>query len=152
MPIKRESSNFQDWLQSRIDNKMKAFLVGLENLGNECLVEMRDPQKRKYFDRTANLRSSTGWMIVYNGVIYKSSGFAPVTSPEGNTGNEGAKTGEDLAKEVASHEVGSDGVALILVAGMNYAVYVERMALNVLDSAKLYASAEVKDLINDLLK
>lgn len=149
------SENFQNWLQDKIDAKMQAVLIGLEDIGNNCLREMRDPEKRGYKDQTNNLRSSTGFVIVYNGQIVKSSGFAPTSSTNASgvttQGDEGTKEGEALAKEVASTEA-MEGLALILVAGMNYAVYVERMGLNVLDSAKLFASAEVKELINDLMK
>lgn len=147
------TSNFQNWLQAKIDNKMKAVMIGLEDVGNNCLREMRDPAKRGYKDQTANLRSSTGFLIVYNGEIVRSSGFAPEQSADtGNVGGEGSRSGEALAREVAENEVGKEGIALVLVAGMNYAVYVERMGLNVLDSAKLYASAEIQDLIKRYLK
>lgn len=148
--VTHKGGGFEAWMQKRLDSQMKAFLIGLEDLGNRCLIEMREPTKRGYLDRTSNLRSSTGFVIVKDGKIIRSSGFDPVTSKDGNTGTEGAKEGDALAAEVASTI--DNGVALVLVAGMNYAVYVERMGLNVMDSAKLLASAEVKDLVNDLLK
>lgn len=150
MAISRAGDNFRDWMQRKLDNQMKAILIGLEDLGNRCLKEMREPSKRGYKDRTANLRSSTGFVIVKDGKVIRSSGFSSETH-EGNTGEEGAKKGEALATEVAS-TVGNEGLCLILVAGMNYAVYVERMGLNVLDSAKLLAKVEAKELIDDLTR
>lgn len=44
----------------------------------------------------------------------------------------------------------SKGIVLIVVAGMNYARYVEKMGLNVLDSSEMLAKKLVPIMLNDL--
>ena len=152
MSIEHVKGNFNAYLQQRMDAQAEAFIDTLEWVGLECLKEMRDPEKRGYKDQTANLRSSTGFLVVANGKIVRSSGFVPETSQEtGNTGTTGAAKGSELAESVVQ-EVGSNGLALILVAGMNYAVYVERMGKNVIDSAKLLARQLVPEMIDAIPK
>lgn len=46
----------------------------------------------------------------------------------------------------------SKGLALIIVAGMSYATYVEAMGLNVLDSAKIKAEEEVREGVKRAVK
>ena len=42
------------------------------------------------------------------------------------------------------------GIVLIVVAGMNYARYVEKMGLNVLDSSEMLAKKLVPRMLKDL--
>ena len=44
----------------------------------------------------------------------------------------------------------SKGIVLIVVAGMNYARYVEKMGLNVLDSSEMLAKKLVPRMLKDL--
>ena len=140
MPITPNSSNarrhFQEWVQAQVDARLQAAIEMLDRAGLEATREMRTG--RKYTDRTGNLRSSTGYAVVLDGRIVRGGHFTAVTQ----TGAEGKKTGEALVHE-AAHEIGRGCLALVLVAGMKYAYYVERMGLNVTDSGVQVARLEV---------
>lgn len=111
-------------------------------VGLECVREAR--MKRKYIDRSGNLRSSTGYCVLYNGSVVHQSGFEAVKP----TAIEGAKEGKKLLNELMnSHSV---GIVLIVVAGMDYACYVEAKGLNVLDTSEIKAKKLVKKILKKL--
>lgn len=117
----------------------------LSYLGELCVIEAKDrPQESSWFDQSGNLRSSIGYVIVHNGKIVKYSGFNQVKQ-----GIDGIKEGKDLATELAKQYV--SGYALIVVAGMNYAEFVEAMDnKNVLASAELFARKELPKMMMKL--
>lgn len=117
------------------------------NLGEMCVIEARNrPQESSWFDQSGNLRSSVGYVIVHNGRIIKYSEFNQVKQ-----GTDGIKEGRELAKELAKQY--TSGYALIVVAGMNYAEYVEAMDnKNVLASAELLARRELPKMMMKLKK
>lgn len=147
MPITPNSSNarrhFQEWMRAKVDERMQAAIEMLDRAGLEATREMRTG--RRYTDRTGNLRSSTGYAVVMDGRIVRGGHFTAVTPK----GAEGKKTGEDLVRE-AAHEIGHGSLALVLVAGMKYAYYVERMGLNVTDSGVQVARQEVDAMAREL--
>lgn len=68
---------------------------------------------------------------------------------EVNQGSEGVKTGKDLAKELAKRY--SNNYVLIVVAGMNYAEFVEAMDnKDVLASTELWAREQVPLMLEKL--
>lgn len=77
--------------------------------------------KGNYNDRTGNLRSSIGYIIVSNGNIVKSN-FE--TSGSGSDGITGKNKADEFANEVALKT--PKGIILIGVAGMEYSLYVEQ--------------------------
>lgn len=85
-----------------------------------------------YKDRTGNLRSSLGCVVAVDGKIVGGYGFEIVLN-----GKEGAETGRRLAQGIVARF--PRGIALIAVAGMNYAVFVSNKGKDVLDSAELLA-------------
>ena len=124
-----------------------------------------------YKDRTNNLRSSVGFVLYYNGNLVHEY-FAPSGTGSGGGGNVGFKTkggsevsftaksgdnsgsaGMGKAKALA-HEVAGrhkDGFVAVIVAGMNYALYVEAMGYDVLTGSTLQISLELQknfDIIN----
>ena len=139
MPIKPKTPNapdkFAKWVTDQLDAKVKGLVAMFTYIGLNAVREMRT--RRGYTDRTNNLRSSTAFYVVYNGVVV-SGGATPLV--DGNRG-EGATGGQDGIKaakeaiEAAKADMSPNSVALVLVAGMKYAYYVERMGLNVTDSA-----------------
>ena len=97
-----------------------------------------------WFNQTGNLRSSVGYVVVAHGRIVKSSDFGTVLH-----GSEGSRAGKALAEERAKKY--SNGYALIVVAGMNYAELVEaRDNKSVLASAELLAHAEFYNVMEKL--
>lgn len=110
--------------------------------GEQIVNKVRDGSKPKsYKDQTGNLRSSTGYILTYDGKVISKSSFASVQN-----GSNGSKEGEDFAKRLADQH--DKGFALIVVAGMEYAVYVEDRGYDVLMSGELLAN----DIIPRMLK
>jgi hypothetical protein len=140
--VKARFDNFIDVVERRQIERLKY-------LGEACVIYQKE--RRGYTDQTANLVSSTGYMVFVNGIAvhtaYEQS--APKTSKPGVT-NDGAQQGEVLAKKVGSKY--SNGICLVVTAGMNYAVKVEAMGKDVLTSAESYAKQELPKMLNELKK
>lgn len=97
-----------------------------------------------YTVQTGNLVSSTGYAIVHDGQIVSMSSFQAVPGPKGN-GQEGSATGKAYVKELAMRY--TKGYALILVAGMEYASYVQELYhRDVLLSGSLVAEQLVREI------
>ena len=102
-----------------------------------------------YTVQTGNLVSSTGYAIVHDGQIVAMSSFQAVPGQKGD-GQEGSTTGKAYVKELAMRY--TKGYALILVAGMEYASYVQELNhRDVLVSGSLVAEqlvSEIQDKFN----
>lgn len=120
-------------------------LRALSYLGERCVIEARDrPQEESWIDRTGNLRSSVGYIISYNGNIVSYGGFKKAYSGSLGTYN-GKRFAESIVKKYQT------GYALVVVAGMNYAEYVEAMDNKVvLASAELFARKELPKMMEKL--
>jgi hypothetical protein len=123
----------------------KTVIARLQYLGEECTNLARD--KGSYIDRTGALRSSTGYMVVVDGVVLKRGGFDEVKGTETTT-IKGTEIGLELATRLA-FEIEGDYV-LIVVAGMNYASSVESKGYDVLTSSEMYAKSEVPKILQKL--
>lgn len=87
---------------------------------------------------TGNLRSSIGWAVSRKGSIVRKSRFGTVLN-----GSEGAAKGEALVERLASEHAQYD-FALFIVAGEEYAVYVEAIQNKVvLASGQLYVEKNI---------
>lgn len=154
MPTLREDITREfDELAERV---MQAIIFNLKAIGEKCVNEARNlpslsradeaakhPHQPNYIDDTGSLRSSIGYVLVVDGQIVSESSFAVV----GN-GKQGSEEGRSFAESlVAEHP---SGIALIVVAGKNYAEYVAAKGYDVLDSAELLAEQLVQKLANDL--
>ena len=142
MPItggNKVRNGFYRYVADVRENALRDAIDTLSYVGEECVREAR--LAGKYTDRTGNLRSSTGYAVVYDGRIVRQSSFDRVRQ----TATEGAATGKELIRQLAS--LYADGLVLVLVAGMDYAVYVEAKALNVLNSAEGLANKLVPEML-----
>ena len=110
-------------------------------VGESCITEARD--NGSYMDQTGNLRSSIGYVVVNNGKIVGMKVCEQVKD-----GTEGKGKAESYMTRLASEH--STGICLIVVAGMNYAVYVEGRGKNVLSSAELLAERMVPQMLEQL--
>ncbi len=99
--------------------------------GRSRKVSEADTPERGFHDQTGNLRSSIGYVVVKDGKPVNVS-FGAVKG-----GHAGVNEGQRLALQVGSRQ--TDGYALVVVAGMNYAVHVESKGRDVLTSAEKYA-------------
>lgn len=121
----------------------------LAYLGEECISMVREgKQAGLWIDRTGNLRSSIGYVVVVDGEIEQLGGF---TTTENGTelGASGKVEGRTYVEQLAQQN--NKGFSLILVAGMAYASYVEAMEnKDVLANAELYARQEAPKLVSKL--
>ena len=97
-------------------------------VGERCITEARD--NGSYTDRTGNLRNSVGYMVLLDGIEQSQSNINKLNRKQFDT---------IKAKY-------PKGLVLIVVAGMNYAAYVEAKGHNVLSSAELMAENILKQL------
>lgn len=125
----------------------RATVKVLEYIGEQCVKLARE--KGTYNDITGNLRNSIGYVLVKNGAIISKNFEAKVESKVISSANgKGILEGEALAAELASRT--GKGYALIVVAGMHYAHYVETLNKDVLDSAERWANEQVPRLMQRL--
>lgn len=117
----------------------------LAYLAEECVNRIRDRSAAdSWIDHTGNLRSSIGYIITVNGEVATKGGFKPTNAKSGN-GGEGQKHGSEYADSIVSR-YSSTPLALVVVAGMEYAVFVEALDnKDVLAATELWARAEWKN-------
>lgn len=130
-------------IEKHIDNEVakvrRLIIRNLAYVGESCITVART--KGSYTDRTGNLRSSVGYVIVEDGDIIQMAGFD-------GKGSIGKKEGRAFAEELA--RIYNEGIVLIIVAGMNYASYVAAKGFDVLDSAELQADKLVPQMLDRL--
>jgi len=91
---------------------------------------------------TWNLRGSIGMCIVQQGKIIETY-FPPI-----GKGDEGTKIGIETAQRLAIYSAGKDDIVMYIVAGMNYASYVQTVERDVIDGSTLIFEDEVKALLS----
>ena len=117
-----------------------ALIFQLEVLVTELVNHAKE--SAEYIDQTANLKSSIGGVVLKNGRSITYKGF------EGST--EGTQEGNDFIKSLIG-SIGS-GYAILVVAGMEYAAYVEDVHnLNVLKKTELKMGVELPKAIDRLI-
>ena len=125
----------------------RAIETVMQFIGEECVRIARE--QGTYNDITGNLRNSVGYVLVRNGDIICKNFEERVASKVVDAANgKGILQGQALAEELAKRF--TKGYALIVVAGMHYAHYVESLNKDVLDSAERYALQRVPKLMQML--
>lgn len=127
-------------LAEAIERRVQKIVKTLSYVGEQCLSEARE--NHSYIDRTGNLTSSIGYVVLRDGVRVGGSDFRQVQS-----GGEGAESGQKFLESLISQSSG--GITLVMVAGMNYASYVESN-YNVLISSELLMERLVPELMRKL--
>lgn len=123
----------------------KKQVARLQRLGEMCLVEART--NKGYMMQTGALLSSTGYEVFVDGVAIHSQ-FDAASGAESNAAETGIKSGQNIAETIGK---GTKGIALVVVAGMNYAAYVEAKGYNVLSSAEHLAERELPRMLEKLI-
>lgn len=129
-------SGFQKAIMVKLDEAIK---TKFKYLGEELVKYAKD--NHNYTDQTGNLTNSIGYAVVHNNEIV----YSIVDSGSGVADDSALQA----AKEMAQTIYGNNGYSLIIVAGMNYAAYVEAKGYNVILPAELKAK---KDFINEIAK
>lgn len=133
-------------LQAKMNDVVQQLIKQLSYIGEECVKIAR--QNGNYGDRTGNLRSSIGYVILYDGkpIVY---GASKQYHGKNGNGEAGAPAAEALLTKLQSKFPW--GLVLIVCAGMNYAAYVEAIHhKDVLTSAELKMESLAKKLLDKL--
>ena len=144
MPVKQSFStpDFERYLRRCQEIAMDMVFNRMAFLAEECVNRIRSRSKEEsWIDHSGNLRSSIGYIITVNGNPVVNGGFMPTNTPEGN-GADGQKAGSEYADGIIT-QFSHSPIALVEVAGMEYALYVEaRDNKDVLASTELWARSE----------
>ena len=128
-----------------LDEIERKQIARLQRLGEKCLIEART--NKGYMMQTGALLSSTGYAVFVDGVAIHTD-FGAASGADGNAATKGVRTGQTLAEKIGKE---TKGVALVVVAGMNYAAYVEARGYNVLSSAEHLAERELPRELEKLI-
>jgi hypothetical protein len=166
-------SDIEKWVEVFRERAERALFVQLQAAGEMFVKYARE--SGQYTDRTGNLRSSIGYIIVHGGNVL-SENFDSRPSPErtiseeytytlksgekktstrkvkvGGSGEIGFRKAKRLAQELASRH--RHGFILIGVAGMEYAAHVEAMeGKDVIIGASIKTEEWLRDSIRTILK
>ena len=131
-------SAFDKFIKNAFNIIQNEITMCLTKLGEECIAKIRDRSgSESWFDQTGNLRSSIGYAVYDHGMQKIQSAFQIVMN-----GNDGNIAGRKMLRQLANDY--SNAYALVVVAGMNYADYVESLKnKDVLASTELWAKGVV---------
>lgn len=138
------------WTKEDIDIRFDKFLEVIERkiisrlqyLGELCVTHAREiPASVGFTDQTGALRSSIGYVIFKDGTAIHSN-YNVVGG-----GSEGVAAGMALARKVGAKY---KGIALVVTAGMNYAIKLESRGRDVLTSAETMAKQEFPRIMQEL--
>lgn len=140
MGVKKISpkNDFEDFTNNMYQTVILRCLKAFTYVGETCLREARIGGS--YTDRTGNLRNSIGYVVLIDGKVYSQSTYLK--------SNEGSVKSQELLRKLQSQY--TKGIVIIMVAGMNYAAYVEAKGYNVLTSAELLAESLVPIIMKRL--
>ncbi|HRY32109.1 MAG TPA: hypothetical protein P5531_03985 [Bacteroidales bacterium] len=125
----------------RLERIDRAIVFRLSRLGEECVNNARE--FGSYIDRTGNLRNSVGYLLLKDGSVLRQN-----FKRTAGGGEEGTAVGQNLAHQIAMAYPA--GYVLIVVAGMDYAAYVEARNRNVLATAEQFAREKAPQIIREL--
>ena len=116
----------------------QAILNALIRVGEQFVTDARS--NHTYKDVTGNLTSSIGYVVLRDGV--------QMTANFQGKGSEGISKSKALIDNIASKH--QSGLALIVVAGMDYAAAVEARGLDVITNSSIPAVANLKKSIANI--
>lgn len=138
--FKLTKSDIKKLLNERKKRIEQALLLRLQRIGEEFVTNARD--KATFTDRTGNLRSSIGYIIMKDGKQLLSN-FQQV-----GKGKSGVSAAKEVAKETATNF--PTGYVLICVAGMEYAAAVESKGYDVITSSSTLAEDSIKKAVKKI--
>lgn len=134
-------AQIERYINQQFDRLIEATLLRLQRIGETALTYIRT--SGNYNDRTGNLRSSTGYIILRNGLQHTISGFVQVKQ-----GSAGIKISKKILEQAKTRF--PTGLVLIIVAGMSYAAYVEAKGYDVLTGGSIIAEEALKVALQKL--
>lgn len=121
---KKIAERLDAWINDKIDFLIKA---------GEILVK-EAVESGNYQDQTGDLRASIGFLVMRDGEIKKEQFSARPAGAEART-------------KAINKAKGLNGISLIVIAGKNYAAYVESQGYNVLTSSQQLAASLIPKLL-----
>jgi len=141
--IEFDDAALEEMIEDWKDAVLEELIDDLDRIGLECVNNARE--RGDYTDRTGNLRNSIASAVVVDGKIVRTNLFI----------GEGKAQAHQFIQELANEN--NKGIVLLLVAGMNYAAYVEfghsdgsTRPYNVIASAEDLADSLVEELLNQI--
>ena len=133
-----------EFVRREADKRVRDYLAVLNRIGLQVVRQIRTGEVSFWHDVTGNLRNSIGYIIIQDGNIV-SRNFQNTVSG----GTAGMQAGSSYAEELAAKY--PTGYCLIIVAGMDYAAYVEAIeSRSVLAGGELLAKRLHKELLAKL--
>lgn len=121
------------YIQEQADLFLNNLLEDWRNAGKKHIDNIREkvrtgkgPGQPSFYNHTFDLRSSIGYLLIYNGEIIED--YFPIVGGS----SIGAETGKAWAREVGLLINERDGIQMIIAAGMDYAIYVESKGYDVI--------------------
>lgn len=147
--LKFDPSAFRRRVDEILANKRADIIEALIYVGDACVIHAKS--NYTYTDQTGNLTNSIGYVIFEDGEVV-SEHFKKTTNGNGLTENPYSTTGQifNKSREVAKKALkGQMGFVLVIVAGMEYAMFVETKGKVVLAATELYAQNEIQNLLKN---
>lgn len=140
----------RDQLEREVRRNIQRIIASLQYVGETVVNEIRTSHISDWNDRSGNLRSSVGYILSVDGQPINMSGFERVDGPDREKSTEdGSESGRAYAQSLCS--LYPKGIALIVVAGMEYAAYVEAMENKVvLAQGEIEAWKLVSEMLQEL--
>lgn len=138
----------RDYLKIESQKHFEQVITALKYVGETVVNDIRTSHISNWTDQTGNLRSSIGYIITVDGKPVQMSNFDKVVGPKPDPkAGDGTQDGASYARSLASTY--PQGVALIVVAGMEYASYVEKR-----DNKTVLAQGEIeaRQLVAEMLQ
>lgn len=126
-------------LEERRKRIADAILMMLQRIGEQFVANARN--RGKYKDRTGNLRSSVGYVILYNGEQYTEN-FQQLK------GKEGVQRAREVIEELKGNY--PRGFVLICIAGMDYAAAVESKGYDVITASSTIAENALRKAVKQI--
>lgn len=134
-------------IDQKVDTWLESIMEKYRKAGRQFTERARSKVKSGPFtgggfgNITYDLRSSIGYLLMYNGMVIES--YFPTVS----TGKDGSTTGDAYAREIATGNSFDNGIALICVAGKEYAYYVEAKGYDVISGSSDHFDTELTNLL-----
>lgn len=130
-------------LREQVDGLMDELQAHICKIAEDALAVARTGHL--YRVQTNNLTSSTGFGVTRDGATVSVSAFDRAPGHDG--GDEGCREGREYLRLLLGQEDSTGHITLRMVAGMDYARFVEEMGLDVLRSADAHIALEVARLM-----
>ena len=141
----------RDILVDRLGRIELAAISRLQFVGEKFVTNARN--NGTYKDRTGNLRSSVGYVILKDGVqIAQNFRAFPQVDPKAKGAGQGITKAQEAIDEVAEKLKAQypRGLILIGVAGMDYAAAVESKGFDVITASSLTAKTDLETGFKEL--